>query len=81
MHLKSVTILSAAVIILSCGNKNSTTAKASFCDTVCMQDSMKFIDNNNRLNPMFISAQKTVAAIRLPGDLLGKTKISHLSTG
>lgn len=42
--------------ILSCKN-NSSTSKASFCDTVCMKDSIKFMNTTNKLKPyVYISA-------------------------
>jgi len=56
---KLVSIISALVFfMLSCSNKNAVRARRSFCDTVCMSDSLKFFDNNNRLHPyVFISAK------------------------
>lgn len=53
-----VTIPVLALTILSCSNKTSSTAKPSFCDTVCMKDSLNFMDESNRLKPyVFISAK------------------------
>jgi len=45
-----------AFLLLSCNN--SATTKKTFCDTVCMKDSLKFIDNSNPLKPyVYISAK------------------------
>lgn len=57
MQLKLILILSTFVFMFS-ACKNSATTRASFCDTVCMKDSLKFIDNNSRLKPyVYISAK------------------------
>lgn len=75
MYLKSITILSATVIaLLSCNNKSSTTTKASFCDTVCMQDSVKFIDNNNRLKPYVYISAKNCSGDTLTWGFIGQNK-------
>jgi uncharacterized lipoprotein NlpE involved in copper resistance len=75
MYSKSIVALSAAVIIfLSCNNKNSTTTKASFCDTVCMQDSLKFIDNNNKLKPYVYISAKNCNGDTLTWGFIGQNK-------
>ena len=75
MHSKPILVLSAAVIIfLSCNNKNSTTTKASFCDTVCMQDSLKFIDNNNKLKPYVYISAKNCNGDTLTWGFIGQNK-------
>ena len=75
MHSKSIIVLSAAVIIfLSCNNKNSSTTKASFCDTVCMQDSLKFIDNNNKLKPYVYISAKNCTGDTLTWGFIGQNK-------
>ena len=57
MQLKLILILSAFAFSFS-ACKNSATTMTSFCDTVCMKDSLKFIDNNSRLKPyVYISAK------------------------
>ncbi|TMI92508.1 MAG: hypothetical protein E6H06_13780 [Bacteroidetes bacterium] len=59
MPLKLIVISSVLAFVLSaCSNKNSARAKNSFCDTVCMSDSLKFIEANNPLKPyVYISAK------------------------
>ena len=53
----TITLLLPACLLLSCKSRNAS-AKPSFCDTVCMQDSLKFIDSSNKLKPyVFISAK------------------------
>ena len=76
MHLRSVIVLSAAIIIfLSCNNKSSTRgAKASFCDTTCMQDSVKFIDNNNKLKPYVYISAKNCIGDTLTWGFIGQNK-------
>ena len=75
MHSKSILVLSAAAIIFSsCNNKNSTTTKASFCDTVCMQDSLKFIDNNNKLKPYVYISAKNCNGDTLTWGFIGQNK-------
>ena len=75
MHSKSIIVLSAAVIIfLSCNNKNSSTTKASFCDTVCMQDSLKFIDNNNKLKPYVYISAENCSGDTLTWGFIGQNK-------
>jgi hypothetical protein len=58
MQSKLIIIIALfAGLLLSCKNKNST-AKASFCDTLCMKDSLKFVDSSNKLKPyVYISAK------------------------
>jgi hypothetical protein len=57
MLLKLTFILSGFVFMFS-SCKNSATGKAGFCDTVCMKDSLKFIDNNHPLKPyVYVSAE------------------------
>ena len=57
MQSRLILILSAVMFTFS-ACKNSATTRTSFCDTVCMADSLKFIDNNSRLKPyVYISAK------------------------
>jgi hypothetical protein len=58
MQSKLIIIIALfAGLLLSCKNKNST-AKVSFCDTLCMKDSLKFVDSSNKLKPyVYISAK------------------------
>jgi len=75
MHLKSIIVLPAAsFIFFSCNNKNSTATKATFCDTVCMQDSMKFIDNNNKLQPYVYISAKNCSGDTLTWGFIGQNK-------
>ena len=75
MHLKSIIVPSAVTLIfLSCNNKSSTTTKASFCDTVCMQDSVKFIDNNNKLKPYVYISAKNCSGDTLTWGFIGQNK-------
>jgi len=76
MLLRSIIVLSAAIIIfLSCNNKNSTSAaKASFCDTACMQDSVKFIDTNNKLKPYVYISAKNCIGDTLTWGFIGQNK-------
>ena len=75
MHSKSIIALFAAVIIFfSCNNNNSTKTKASFCDTVCMQDSLKFIDNNNKLKPYVYISAKNCSGDTLTWGFIGQNK-------
>jgi hypothetical protein len=59
MQLRLIVIIPAlALTVLSCSNKTSSSAKTSFCDTVCMKDSLNFVDETNPLKPyVFISAK------------------------
>ena len=58
MHPKLILLSGLSVAVLSCSNKNSATSKNTFCDTVCMSDSLNFVDNNNPLRPyVYISAK------------------------
>lgn len=75
MHSKSIIVLFAAVMIfLSCNNNNSTKTKTSFCDTVCMQDSLKFIDNSNKLKPYVYISAKNCNGDTLTWGFIGQNK-------
>jgi hypothetical protein len=57
---QKLTLISLPLVfmLLSCGNNNSARSKSSFCDTVCMKDSLNFIENKNPLKPyVYISAK------------------------
>lgn len=75
MHPKSIIVLSATVIIfLSCNNKSSTTAKPSFCDTVCMKDSLKFVNTNHKLKPYVYISAKNCSGDTLTWGFIGQNK-------
>jgi hypothetical protein len=75
MQLKPVIILVMFVfMILSCKNKNSSTAKTSFCDTICMKDSLKFIDNNSKLKPYVYISAKNCTGDTLTWGYIGQNK-------
>ena len=75
MQLKPVIILMMFVfIILSCKNKNSSTTKTSFCDTICMKDSLKFIDNNSKLKPYVYISAKNCTGDTLTWGYIGQNK-------
>jgi len=74
MHPKFIILLPAtASLFLSCNSKNTAT-KASFCDTVCLQDSLKFIDNNNKLKPYVYISAKNCNADTLTWGFIGQNK-------
>jgi hypothetical protein len=75
MHIRSVIILLTILIGFSaCNNKNSATSKATFCDTVCMRDSLKFIDNNNKLKPYVFISSKNCKGDTLTWGFIGQNK-------
>src|SRR4030095_5420077 len=75
MQLKlSLILLSFAFIILSCGNKNSSGAKTSFCDTACMKDSLKFVEDNNPLKPYVYVSAKNCSGDTLTWGYSGQNK-------
>lgn len=61
MLFKSTLFFGSLLVIIFSSCNNSGKGKASFCDTVCMKDSMKFIDNNHPLKPyVYISAKNCI---------------------
>jgi hypothetical protein len=75
MQLKLIVSLSLyAFIISACRNKNAATTKISFCDTVCMSDSLKFIENNNKLKPYVYISAKNCAGDTLTWGFIGQNK-------
>ena len=74
MQLKlTLTLFAFALVILSCGNKSST-GKASFCDTVCMKDSLNFIENKNPLKPYVYISAKNCTGDTLTWGYAGQNK-------
>ena len=73
MLLKLTTILSVIAFAFSYCN-NSATAKTLFCDTVCMNDSMKFIDNNHPLRPYVYISARNCAGDTLTWGFRGQNK-------
>jgi len=62
MQIKPIIIILClfTAILFSCKNRASA-IKASFCDTVCMNDSLKYVDSSNKLKPyVYISAKNCV---------------------
>ena len=75
MQLKPVVILTMFVfIILSCKNKNSSTTKTSFCDTICMKDSLKFIDSTSKLKSYVYISAKNCTGDTLTWGYIGQNK-------
>jgi len=75
MHSKFIIVLLAALIIFfSCNNKNSASANAPLCDTACMKDSLKFIDNNNKLKPYVYISAKNCNGDTLTWGFIGQNK-------
>src|ERR1044072_2739941 len=76
MHPRPIIVLAVIMLIfLSCNNKNSTTTtKPSFCDTVCMQDSVKFVDTNNKLKPYVYISAKNCIGDTLTWGFIGQNK-------
>ncbi len=73
MQLKLILILSVFVSMFS-SCKNSATTRASFCDTVCMNDTLKFINNNNRLKPYVYISAKNCIGDTLTWGFIGQNK-------
>jgi hypothetical protein len=73
MLLKLTLILSAFVFMFS-SCKNSGTSKTTFCDTPCMKDSLKFIDNNHPLNPYVYISAKNCTGDTLTWGFRGQNK-------
>ena len=67
-------LLIFAFTILSCKNKNSANTKKSFCDTICMMDSLKFIDNNSKLRPYVYISTKNCTGDTLTWGYTGQNK-------
>jgi len=61
-------------IVLSCGNKNSSGANRSFCDTACMKDSVKFVEDNNLLKPYVYISAKNCTGDTLTWGYIGQNK-------
>lgn len=59
-------------VISSCNNSSST--RKSFCDTVCMKDSLKFIDNTSRLKPYVYISAKNCSGDTLTWGYIGQNK-------
>src|ERR1043166_6957904 len=75
MPLKPVIILPMFIfIILSCKNKNSSTTKTSFCDTICMKDSLKFMDNTSHLKSYVYISAKNCTGDTLTWGYAGQNK-------
>jgi len=74
MPLKlTLTLLMFAFVLSSCKNSSSN-AKTLFCDTVCMKDTLKFIDNTNRLKPYVLISTKNCTGDTLTWGFVGQNK-------
>jgi len=62
------------VLILACKNKNSSGGKTSFCDTICMNDSLKFVESNNKLKPYVYISAKNCNGDTLTWGYVGQNK-------
>src|SRR5262249_34719399 len=75
MRSKPIIIaLSIVCIILACNNRNSSSSANSFCDTVCMKDSLNFMDNNNKLKPYVYISAKNCTGDTLTWGFIGQNK-------
>lgn len=74
MRLLTLISFIAVIAFLSCNNKNAATTKASFCDTVCMKDSLKFIDTKNKLEPYVYISAKDCKGDTLTWGFIGQNK-------
>lgn len=75
MQSRLLFILSVfAFMILACNTKKTSSAKISFCDTVCMQDSLKFMDSANKLKPYVYISAKNCAGDTLTWGYTGQNK-------
>lgn len=61
------------LIIFACKNKSATT-KLSFCDTVCMKDSLKFIESNHKLKPYVYISSRDCTGDTLTWGYIGQNK-------
>ncbi len=64
----------AVIAFLSCNNKTTEAAKPTFCDTVCMKDSLKFIDTKNKLEPYVYISAKDCKGDTLTWGFIGQNK-------
>lgn len=75
MQLKLILLSSvSAFLIVSCGNKNSATGKNLLCDTVCMKDSLNFVENSNPLKPYVYISAKNCTGDTLTWGYIGQNK-------
>jgi len=62
------------VLILACKNKTSSGRKPSFCDTMCMTDSLKFVESSNKLRPYVYISAKNCTGDTLTWGYIGQNK-------
>ncbi len=75
MQLKSIIIFFLILFtVLACKNKNSASGKTSFCDTVCMKDSLNFIDSSSKLKPYVFISVKNCTGDTLTWGYTGQNK-------
>jgi len=61
-------------LLLSCKNKGTSAGKVSFCDTLCMKDSIKFINTANKLKPYVYISAKNCSGDTLTWGFEGQNK-------
>jgi len=75
MQSKLIIIITLfAGLLLSCKNKNASKTKVSFCDTLCMKDSLKFADSSNKLKPYVYISAKNCSGDTLTWGYAGQNK-------
>ena len=73
MLIKLIATFCTSLVVLSACN-NSATTKKTFCDTTCMRDSVKFIDNNHPLKPYVVISAKNCQGDTLTWGFVGQNK-------
>ena len=69
-----LTIFSVVLLSLFSACNNSGKSKASFCDTVCMRDSVKFIEASHPLKPYVYISPKDCNGDTLTWGFIGQNK-------
>jgi hypothetical protein len=72
--LLRLTLLLSPLVFTFFSCKNSAAVKASFCDTVCMNDSLKYINNDHPLKPYVFISAKNCAGDTLTWGFIGQNK-------
>jgi len=75
MSLKLFGLLSIlALSLIACKNSTSSSSKKTFCDTVCMNDSLKYDDSKSKLNPYVYISAKNCSGDTLTWGYTGQNK-------